>query len=71
MPKPTETQIREVFEAFDADGSGGISSSEFKSVLTRLGIKATDQEIKALVELCDTDGSGVIEYNEFKKALLG
>ena len=70
MPKPTETQIREVFDAFDEDNSGGICASEFKSVLSRLGIKATDQDIDALLQLCDTDGSGFIEFEEFRKAIL-
>ena len=72
MPKgkPTEKQIRDVFNEFDADGSGGISSSEIKSILTRLGVKCTDDEVQGVIDAADIDGSGFIEYEEFKKAIL-
>eukprot|EP00345_Euplotes_harpa_P016694 CAMPEP_0168334640 /NCGR_PEP_ID=MMETSP0213-20121227/10402_1 /TAXON_ID=151035 /ORGANISM="Euplotes harpa, Strain FSP1.4" /LENGTH=74 /DNA_ID=CAMNT_0008339351 /DNA_START=47 /DNA_END=271 /DNA_ORIENTATION=+ len=68
--KPTEKQIKEVFNHFDADGSGGISASEIKEVLEALGMQTTETAIKELLEAADSDGSGFIEYDEFKRAVL-
>ena len=69
MVKPTEAELKDAFDMFDQDGSGGISSAELGSVLNKLGIKHTDQDLHQLLEVCDTDGSGSIEFNEFKRAM--
>ena len=72
MPKakPTEKQIRDVFNEFDSDGSGGISADEIKKILERLGVKWSDADVQDVIDAADTDHSGFIEFEEFKKAIL-
>lgn len=71
MSSPNEDELRECFNAFDADGSGEIDSKEIKEVCKQLGIDATKDEINELMGAADADGNGKISFDEFKKAVMG
>ncbi len=70
MSAPTEDQLREVFNTFDADGNGSIDATEIKAVCESLGLEANATEVEALIKQADEDGNGKIEFEEFKRAVL-
>lgn len=55
--------FREVFDIFDKDKSGSISTSELGEVMRSLGQNPTDAELQDMVNEVDTDQSGSIEFN--------
>ena len=67
----SEKDIKEAFDAFDADGSGAITGDEIKKVCEQLGVDASGSEVNELISQADTDGDGKIQYDEFKKAIMG
>ena len=71
MAGPSEEEIKEVFDQFDADGSGAIDKTEIKKVCEALGVDASASDIDDLIKSADADGDGKIQYAEFKKAVLG
>eukprot|EP01060_Flectonema_neradi_P015332 TRINITY_DN2197_c1_g1_i1.p1 TRINITY_DN2197_c1_g1~~TRINITY_DN2197_c1_g1_i1.p1 ORF type:complete len:404 (+),score=101.56 TRINITY_DN2197_c1_g1_i1:91-1212(+) len=61
-----EEQFREMFQEFDADGSGTIDIEELKQLLkVAMGMTCSDTEVKDLMKSVDTDGSGEIDESEF------
>ncbi|CAF0865717.1 unnamed protein product [Adineta steineri] len=68
LRKLTSSQIRELrqaFDLFDTDNSGGISVVELKQALGALGVKVTDQEARQMFSAIDIDKNGRIEFEEF------
>ena len=62
--------IVEAFKTFDEDGSGSITTHEFKQGLQQLQEhnligELSDEQVDRLVAEVDQDGSGEIEYAEF------
>eukprot|EP00966_Prymnesium_polylepis_P331919 7387465-Prymnesium_polylepis.1 len=64
LSDPTE-QLRLLFNEFDDDNSGSISTNEIEAIAGRLGIQLTKEEIEALLLEVDGDNSGEIEFAEF------
>ena len=60
-------RYRDAFNIFDKDGSGALSVSEIKAVLTRPGGGApiSDAEAEALIADFDTNGDGELQFEEF------
>lgn len=71
MSNPTEAEIKEVFDQFDADGSGHIDSSEIKKICEQLGVEVSQSDIDELIQSADDNGDGKISFAEFKKAVTG
>ena len=71
MSSPSEAEIKECFDTFDADGSGAIDKNEIKQVCEQLGVDATGSEVEELMKQADSDGDGKIQFDEFKKAVMG
>jgi len=57
--------LQEVFDQFDTDGSGGIDSKEFGTLLASLDIVWDDAKIETTVKEIDTDENGLIDFKEF------
>jgi hypothetical protein len=55
------------FQKYDRDGSGSISSKEFRKVLLEFQIRVTDQQFAQIMNIFDLDGSNGIEFEEFVK----
>jgi centrin-1 len=59
------SEIREVFERFDTDGSGAIDVTELRGAMKAFGQRMTHAEAEALMLELDDGGNGTIEYGEF------
>ena len=62
--------MKQVFDAFDVNKDGHITSGELKTVLKKLGQNPTDAEIAEFIKVCDVDKNGTIEFNEFCRYLV-
>ena len=60
----------QLFEKYDADGSGGIDFDEFKIMLKEMGQNLSEAKAFKYFRQCDTDGGGEIDLSEFKVALF-
>lgn len=62
-------QVRKVFERFDADGDGKISSQELIEVLKALGSESdsvtSPEEVNKMMEAIETKENGLINLEEF------
>ena len=54
-----------VFDEFDADDSGALSSEELAVAISRLGVTMTDAELKELFVEMDSEMTGDIRRHEF------
>ena len=61
-----EQNLRDVFNIFDADGSGYIDRHEMRLICAKLAQDLTEDEIIQLIEVVDKDGDGEISFEEFK-----
>ena len=61
-----DKELREAFEAIDADRSGEIDTEELTEAFNNYGSKFSDAEIQQIMSAVDTDGSGEIDFDEFK-----
>lgn len=68
--KPTNDPVllKRVFNTFDKDGSGAVSTDEMASMLHMLKIRITERELARILKSVD-DGSGEIDFDEFYHAL--
>lgn len=60
------SMIREVFDLFDSDGNGIVSSDELKAALTVVDSKLSSEEVSELSDAIDLDGNGMIDFDEFR-----
>merc|ERR1712207_37253 len=65
MAGASETELREAFKLFDADGDGMISADELKTLISKVGGEMADAEAKALIHAADKDGNQGIDFGEF------
>ena len=66
----SDTDLRAVFNMFDADNSGKISCSELGEAMKQLnGVEMSQHEIDRMMELSDINGDGEISFKEFKKLM--
>ncbi|ESO07720.1 hypothetical protein HELRODRAFT_170263 [Helobdella robusta] len=64
-------ELKEVFQLFDTDKDGSITSRELKTVLNALRIDTTDQETKDMISSIDLDGDGTVDFDEFLRMMSG
>ena len=63
--------LKEVFKQFDTDGSGKLSSQEFRNGIRKLGLGLTSREIDQLMIRIDTNMDSQIDYHEFISKMKG
>ena len=78
--------IRLAFRALDKDGSGTVSTKEFKHLMTHIGEKClefyifssrylgdplTEEEATWLIRQADNNHDGYIDFEEFMKVMIG
>ena len=59
-------RLRPVFERFDSDGSGAVSSAEMSAIISHLGMEVTAEQLSTLMTEADPDGSGEIDFDEVR-----
>jgi len=69
FPKAEVEEMRQVFERFDADGSGVISALELSDLLRHLGYSATLDDIHSFVAAVDANGSGDLDFRELLRLM--
>jgi len=67
--KDEREELEGVFEKFDQDGSGNVSTEEMRRVLHYMGFNPSEEMFVSLVKAVDTDGSGEIDVGEFLTAM--
>lgn len=68
-PPETEDSVRDAFRIFDKDGTGYVSASELRHVLTHLGEKLSDEEVDEMIREADITGDGQVNYDHFVNIL--
>ncbi|KAK1309363.1 Polcalcin Ole e 3 [Acorus calamus] len=64
-PTKEETEeVKRIFNRFNANGDGKISSAELGDVLRTFGSASAD-EIQRMMSEIDRDGDGFIDFDEF------
>jgi Ca2+-binding EF-hand superfamily protein len=58
-------ELQKVYEQFDENLSGAVSSAELKPLFASVGINMKPYQIDAIVREYDVDGSGEIDFEEF------
>ncbi|XP_043542666.1 troponin C, skeletal muscle-like, partial [Chiloscyllium plagiosum] len=58
-------ELKALFEMFDADGGGDISTKELFKMMKFLGQNPIREELDTIIEEVDKDGSGTIDFEEF------
>ncbi|KAJ0042882.1 hypothetical protein Pint_18616 [Pistacia integerrima] len=61
-------EVRKVFNKFDKNGDGRISTDELKDILRALGSKTSPEEVQRVMQEIDKDGDGYIDFDEFASA---
>eukprot|EP01046_Picozoa_sp_COSAG06_P071945 COSAG06_NODE_20814_length_780_cov_1.038179_2_plen_184_part_01 len=63
------TDLRELFDQFDADGSKKIDITEITAIVLKIDPRTTSEEIDALFRKADADNCGGICFDEFLAAV--
>jgi len=58
-------EIKQIFNFFDKNGSGAISTKELGDLYRALGMTPSDADINDIIAEIDKDSSGTIEFSEF------
>ncbi|KAF8672503.1 calcium ion binding [Rhizoctonia solani] len=66
----TDTELRQVFDRFDKDGSGSIERGELGKAVALLGDQLTDQELAMIMREVDADGDGRVSFEDDAWAAL-
>ncbi|XP_023331275.1 neo-calmodulin [Eurytemora carolleeae] len=64
-------KIKQVFDFFDKNDDGYISSAELTAVMLDLGEQLTEDEIEEMMRWADKDGDGRVGYSEFAALMSG
>jgi len=69
LARATDSELRMVFERFDADGNGSLDAFEVGRMFRALGFPCTFHVQQSLVQEVDVNGNGKVDLSEFRKLL--
>lgn len=61
--------IRRVFNDFDVDGSGTITTKEFRNALRKMQLGLSSKDIDKVMQRIDLNGDGLVNFDEFNTVL--
>ena len=70
LTEETINQFRELFDLFDSDSSGSITTKELGTVMRNLGQNPSEEELKQMIREVDLNGNGTIDFKEFMCLML-
>ncbi|KAM8721284.1 hypothetical protein ACLKA7_007193 [Drosophila subpalustris] len=73
MDKLSEAKKAEIINTFailDVDGSGLITASELRAMMSVFGYNNSEEDIQRMIDAVDTDGTGKLNCSKFCAALL-
>lgn len=59
-------KVRAIFDGFDLDGTGVLTSQELRKALKTLGVNVSNKEMMDLMDRFDSNQDNVIDYGEFE-----
>ena len=62
-----DDKLQAVFNQFDTDGSGVITSENIITAMNKIGHDITQEELDTIMKEHDIHGNGVISYEEFRQ----
>mmetsp|Transcript_12848 Transcript_12848/g.38681 ORF Transcript_12848/g.38681 Transcript_12848/m.38681 type:complete len:169 (+) Transcript_12848:87-593(+) len=65
LTEEQKQDLKELFDQFDADGSGAICDKELKVMMRKQGLDLSRDELIRMIMEVDENGSGEIELDEF------
>ena len=65
----SQAKVREIFDQFDTDGSGTVSTDELLRLITACNLDMSAEDVAKMIEEVDADGSGEVEFDEFYASL--
>lgn len=70
LTEEQKKEIKEAFDAFDADNKGGIEPSELKLALKALGFEPKNEEVKRILEAVDKKNNKLISFDEYMEIMI-
>jgi len=68
-PISLREKVQRIFDKFDSDQSGSISTHELERIVAELNLHMTKAQVEKMMKEADPDGSGEIDRAEFEAAL--
>ena len=65
LSQDTINQFHTIFDLFDKDNSGCITTKELGTVMRNLGQNPSEEELKQMIREVDLNGNGTIDFKEF------
>jgi centrin-1 len=65
----TKGYIEKIFQYFDLDNTGKITSRHLKKIAQEIGESLSDEELKEIMEEADRDCDGFIGFNDFYRIM--
>ena len=62
-------QLRPIFDRFDEDRSGSVSTAEMGKIFKAMKVATTPEQMKNMMAEADPDGSGEVDFEEFVAVL--
>jgi len=63
----TGSLSQRIFNKYDTDQDGSISTKELHALCMEMGYELNPEQLEMAIKVMDTDGNGTIEYDEFEK----
>ena len=61
-----QSNLRDVFNVFDANGNGFIDRNDLRNLMKKLAQDLTEEEIEQIMEEVDQDRDDKISFDEFR-----
>ena len=65
----TKDYIQKIFQYFDLENTGKITSRHLKKIAQEIGENLSDEELKEIMEEADKDGDGYIGFDDFYRIM--